>query len=689
MDEREELNALRRLAELEAKAAGRQYDGTPPEEGFGERMSRELSSVPRQLGLTARAVIQGVADVADLVASPVYAGLNAAGANLDTPARLGARAADAMGLPKSETPTERVVGDASRMLAGGGGMVAGAGKLAQLPGTAGRVMTSLAANPGAQVAGAGAGGAAGAYTKETGGGPGAQFVAALAGGVAGGMTAPIVQNVTRSIAQKITAMRPNSQAGQDLRQQIDITISQAMSENGITLAELPADILNGLRADVAKAMSMQGIVSKDALRRLADYRQAGATPTRASLTLDPVDVTQQKNLAKVGANSSDETLQMLSRAQHENNATLIDGMNRAGAGNAPDALAAGGQAITALERLQGKVKSKTDSLYDAARNTQGRSADLDPSYFTQRASDLLDQALLGSKLPDDVRGLLNKVAGAQMPFTVDVAEQLKTRIGDLQRGSNEPSVRKALGMVRQALEETPLLPGQQIGQESIDAFNMARAQHRKWMKMVESTPALERVVDGAEPDQFVREFIIGSGKNANVSGVMKLANALKTDKQAKEAIKYHLALHLKEKALNGASDEVGNFSQSAFNKEMKRIGDAKLKLFFSKAELDQLKVIGRVASYEQVQPKGSAVNNSNSGALVLGQLIDRLGKSSLLQKIPLGPALIGEPLTNISIGFKSKRAANVPNALLRQPSKAQREILPMTLLAPALQLDRE
>jgi hypothetical protein len=35
------------------------------------------------------------------------------------------------------------------------------------------------------------------------------------------------------------------------------------------------------------------------------------------VTLDPVQITQEKNLAKLGANSTDPKLQELARAEHE------------------------------------------------------------------------------------------------------------------------------------------------------------------------------------------------------------------------------------------------------------------------------------------------------------------------------------------------------------------------------------
>jgi len=131
---------------------------------------------------------------------------------------------------------------------------------------------------------------------------------------------------------------------------------------------------------------------------------------------------------------------------------------------------------------------------------------------------------------------------------------------------------------------------------------------------------------------------------------------------------------LKEKALNGSADEVGKFSQSAYNKALNQIGDRKLSLFFSPEELNQLRTVGRVASYMQNQPVGSAVNNSNSGALLLGKGID------LLNKLPGGQTFLGQPLQNINVSIQQRAAQNVlPGLLATQP----RQPMASGLLAPA------
>jgi hypothetical protein len=97
--------------------------------------------------------------------------------------------------------------------------------------------------------------------------------------------------------------------------------------------------------------------------------------------------------------------------------------------------------------------------------------------------------------------------------------------------------------------------------------------------------------------------------------------------------------YLKDLALGGKPDEIGIFGASTYNKALKNIGDDKLALFFSPEEIGELQRLGRVAQYMTLQPKGSAVNNSNSGALVLGAGIDLLASATGLVGMPVGATL--------------------------------------------------
>jgi hypothetical protein len=637
--------------------------GDAPAKPAAVRAGEAIREVPRQIGLTARYALEGLPAMADVLASPVKAITDTAyglatgrpGFRSRTMSETGGALADTVGLPTPQGANERVVGDITRTGFGAAGGIGFAGRVADATqGVTQAAARTMAANPGQQLAAAAGAGGAGGSVREAGGGPWEQMVASLVGGVAAGAAVPF--GAAKGQQWYDAAVRrfgppPSPQA-------VDVQIQLALSRRGIDWSGLSDDVRTALRSEVSDALRTGGQVRPEVLLRLADFKTVGATPTRGTVTLDPVQITREKNLAKTGANSTDIGMQRLSRVENDNNRALIDALNRVGANTTQDAIGGGRTVIGSLEQSLAREKAGVDSLYGAARDSQGRSFPLDGTFMTNRAANLLDDRLVSAALPSDVRNVLNRIARGEMPVTVDVAEQLKTRIGSLQRASNDGTVRTALGLVRQAIDDTPILPlGQQsgpvgaarpvnpgglpavagatnVGDDAVRAFTEARTANRAMMQRIESTPALRAVYEGIEPDKFVQRFITGQSDDASVGSLMRLRDAISGDQQAMAAVRGQIAAHLKSRALNGAADEVGNFSASNFDNALKAIGREKLALFFTPQEVTQLEAAARVARYTQVQPRGSAVNNSNSGALVAAGALDLLERLS--SRLPIG-----------------------------------------------------
>jgi hypothetical protein len=678
---------------------------TAPAKGFGEQLNDAIHDAPRQLGLTARYGLEGVGGTFDaLIGNPLRT-LTAPILGNKPAANTGKALADLAHLPEPATAGERVVGDATRMLAGGAVPVAAAGRVAEgATGVTRAVARQLASNPLRQLVSAGAAGAAGGYTRETGGDAASQLVASLAVGVAAPAAMAGAQRGVNTLQQLARGAAEPTQA------QIDIQIARALGGSGLDVAQINPGVYASIRNDVARALKVSDDLSPDALRRLVDYRMTGLTPTVGKLTRDPATFTQEENLMRVGANSKDKAAQALGATKNENNNRLIALLNSSGAGAAGDQIAGAGRVMGALADYDNRAQNVISRLYDRARDSAGRSAPLDSYAFTQRAGDLLHDSNVESFLTPDVRNKLNGFAKGDVPLNVEIAEQFKTSIARLQRNSTDGNVRHALGLVRQALDETPLLgtsrqavggnqvsaPGglaaaaggqpAEVGQEAINAFNRARRVNREYMGVVERTPALDAVRNGVEPDKFVQQYIVGSGSKANVADVEALQRAISSNPDAIAAVKGQIAAALKKAALNGASDEVGSVSQSGYNGMLNSIGDRKLRMFFSPEEVETLKAIGRVASYEQKAPAGAMVNYSNSGGAIAG-LLDRFIDSSLLTKVPGGRMLLQEPIENIVIGMKAKNALNTGRALQGAP-RARNPLLeaagPGIMLSPAL-----
>jgi hypothetical protein len=215
-------------------------------------------------------------------------------------------------------------------------------------------------------------------------------------------------------------------------------------------------------------------------------------------------------------------------------------------------------------------------------------------------------------------------------------------------------------------------PSTQTGQQSIDAFNAARRANREWMRRVEGNPALAAVVDGIEPDQFVQRFVIGKG--ATAADVRSLRAEL--DPQAAQQMRDHLVRYLRDKATGGDTD-VTKFSGKAYRDALRDLG-AKLSTFFTPEEIQHLQDLGNAAKYMQAQPAGAAVNNSNSGALLIGQGLD------MLSKIGSKAPIVGDTIRGVIQGVQQRQVMTPANAIQRiAPPKQGARINPLLAAAAA------
>lgn len=642
-----------------------------------------VNGIPRQVGLAARYGLEGLANMAQIGTEPLRYLTDRLTGQTGKTKPLGAlvtEGLDAIGLPSPQGANERVVGDATRLVAGAGAggiaarLAGGASPLLQFAGrdvaaTVGAPQNAgqfLSANMPQQLGAAAGAGLAGGASREAGGSPLMQGAAALAGGVAGGMAPGGISAAVNGVRTAFNKLTP---------QQLDQQISVLLQRADVDYAQLPNAARAALRNDLASAMRAGQELDPQAVRRLADFRTVGATPTRGMVSQDPVQITREMNLAKIGANSADGQLQGLPRLQNQNNSTLIRNLNDGGATQG-DPFRAGQAAIGGIAGRDAEMAANVNSLYGQVRNMAGGDLPLDRKPFIDNIFGALQQENRMAFLPSEIGATLNAISAGNTPFTPQTVDMLKTMMATASRSSNDGNVRAALTIARNALENTPVnLPsvgpgvatGAQAevlrgaGQQANDvlgAMNEARRAAAQRFGWQESARPIEAALSGAQPDKFVQQFVL----NGTLSDARAIAQNAPIDE-----VKNAIVLHLKEKALNGAADEVGKFSQSAYNKALAGIGDRKLALFFSPEELNQLRAVGRVASYAQVQPVGSAVNNSNSGALMLGKGYDAL--MALADRIPIiGPNLV-PPIRNIEIGIRNQQAQNFAPGLLRIPQK--------------------
>lgn len=667
---------------------------------------RAINDIPRQLGLTARYALTGPAKAAQVVTEPLryltdkvlpdrQQGLSDLVTGRAAPPKstpLGVQAeklADTLGLPRPQTPLERTVGDATELVAGAGGSIGAlsaapraaapalaemaTGKLANAATALRAAPQALIANPASQLAGAAGAGLAGGASREAGGTPGAQTGAALIGGIAGSFVPGAVGNTVRTARNLLMPTPPA---------QLDVTIAQTLQRAGTDWSQLPPNVKAALRTEAATALRTGRELDPTALDRLATIRAVGATPTRGMVTQDPVLITREQNLAKTGANSADAGLQGLARVQNENNQALIGRLNDIGGRTETDPIAAGRLVASNITGTRDALRSVEQGAWSAAKGSPGYKAPIsnEPVNAAFRAVD--EEALLGF-LPKQITDYMQAFQNGSQPFTPQHYQNLRSMLsGELEKGGNEA---KAARAAVQALEGAQMRPitnpgGVDFGTApvtggvaaamrardaapgaSVDAVDRARRATAAAYGFEDSSPLVRSVLAdarSADPERIAQSFIL----SGSVNDAQQVAQAV--GPQGRETIKNALATHIKRQALSGAADETGKVSQSALNAAIRKVGEEKLRLFFSPEEIATLKNAGRAASLMQSQPIGSAVNNSNSGALLLGRGLD------VLDRLPVIGPMTSPAIRNIETSIRQRQAQNVAPVLLRPQAPA-------------------
>lgn len=253
----------------------------------------KMEELARQIGLTVRAGVSGVAAVPAMVSDAATGVVNA---GLDAVAGDGngfrfQKAGDALGnvmtaagLPKPENATERVVQDVAAGMAGAGGFVGAGNALAGAGGSVAQAVgKQLAAGPGLQVASAAAGTGAAGVTREEGGGAGAQLAAGLVGGLTPGLAPAITSASVRG------AIRGGAAGQQRMAENIKAfdasgtspTLGQATGGRAARAAESLLAKTPGGAGTIARKAEKQIEDMSVAVQKLSDELAPGANATRA------------------------------------------------------------------------------------------------------------------------------------------------------------------------------------------------------------------------------------------------------------------------------------------------------------------------------------------------------------------------------------------------------------------------
>lgn len=509
-----------------------------------------------------------------------------------------------------------------------------------------------------------------------------QVISSAAGGA---VLTPALSKAASAVARGIQS------AGNVARPSAQVATTNIFSSQGINPADVPDAVTASVGRQVQEALDSKLKIDPATIIRKAQFEAVGLTddaaPTLGQVTRDPMQFAKEKNLSGIDLNGENKLATQFQN-QQQRVGKLFDDMGAAGA---TDRNTAGQTLIQALRGADEPAKAGVDKLYGAARDqSMGRMADLDRAAFTTAASDALDEGMMGSFVPPNVRSLLNNISEGKGPFNVDSAVQIDTLLSKAQRqaqnGSDDAGA-MAIGKIRDALHNTPLVEAAQTvatsaapeaiaavvdeGKLARDAFTQARQAARSRFATIEQTPALKAALDDVAPDRFVQKFVLG----ADARDVAAMKTILQNSPEALDQARAQVADHLKRAAFgeNPSGDKA--FSADRYLKTLTALGKQKLELFFKPEEVVQLNLAGKVMSDISSEPAGSkyAIGRAGTAQAAINMITGILGK------LP-GGGVLGVPLNFIKneVGnYKTQQA--IDSALTAAPAKEVQQLSPEIL----------
>lgn len=602
-----------------------------------QRERTTIAELGRQVALTGRAGINGLANTVGILSNPIASALNLAGMGADKllGTKIGARfgsAADAantvsdtIGLAKPENAQERVVQDASGLMAGAGASVGlanlAARSTAPLVTAAGKFLGSA---PAQQVGAAAGSGLAGGVTREQGGGAGEQFAASLLGGVGGGMGAGAVANRMQASRAAVPMQEIEARLAAEIQQR-----------TGTPWQEIPQALRAQLTAQAAESLKVSGKLPGEAAARMVDFEKLGIEPLAPWITRDPVKYSQMMNLRGTDAGVP------IQRSMADANTKLIAALNR----NAPAApgtpMQRGEQVIADLAGKDKAMSARVGQQYDAYKATVGKDLEVPLQNYAGDLTALVDD--FGAAFPSSIKSQLQKVGlfdGQQMKTVTlaDTESWLKRMNAVPAANQAEKAAQSAVRGVIQRMQ-TELAGSSDLAGEAATAAQAARGAAAARFKWQDAVPLVKDIIRGdATPDRLIEQTVMS--RSASTKDIQNLMMSL--DEGSRNAIRAEVVDTLKRAALNGATDEVGVVSQAAYNKALQSFPKEKLGALLGDAA-DDLYRIGRAASYMQKYPAGESVNTSKTAGVLMGHLA-KLGRNA-----PVVGPMVAQPLESLML----------------------------------------
>lgn len=489
------------------------------------------------------------------------------------------------------------------------------------------------------------------------------------GGITGAVAGPIVGKLAEAVTPRVIAAFQRAPIEQRTAATFDSAMAQALEETGQKIDNIPKEVYDQLRKEVARGLKAGMMPNSAAALRQKDFQSLGIPATTGQLTRDPMQFAREQNLRAVP-----DVGTPLTQRFNEQDRLIAQQFRGFGGPNSMEQTPASNLLATSLKNADESMRKGVTAAYSQARQDAGKDIELPLQGLAQDYAATLER--FADKIPAGVRNKFKSLgleAGTkQKIYTPEEADDIIKVIND--HVGADAATNRALDALRGAVKRS-------VTEAKVDdVFEPARAAASKRFKLQEAIPALEAAATGkVSPDDFVQRFVL-DGKPTDVKNMALLLK--KTDPKAFEEARNQLGAKLQRAAFgeNVAGDKAG--AQERFAAELRRIGSEKLSAFYTKEEIDKLQALSRVLAYVHSKPSGAPVMGNPNMAWAGNMLANQVGGKPL--------SMVANALGRLSGGMTQARdvnnalAAKLPNAAPDMTPEQLRTLVNVRRLAPFL-----
>ena len=374
-------------------------------------------------------------------------------------------------------------------------------------------------------------------------------------------------------------------------------------------------------AEATKNLTKSKEVDAAGLARQALLKQYDLKGTQAQISRDPIAWKNEVELAKNNPELNDVRIQNHDQVRStwqsladDTNARPVD--NNARMESTFQTLKQGDEAA------QADITAK----YNAAREMGGNDAQLNHMRFIDQTSRELEEQGLGSFLKGDIRGVFKGMfEDPDFKLTHGKSEEIVKILNARLKTTTDGNERAALAIVRKNLDNEVDRSIDELGSGlpngdingglagARGAWQEARGAARERFEGIDSNPLLKDALDDKPVDKAFDKYVL----RGNERDLIRLVDDLKKSPEGQQnladlqgaAIEHFIA-----KASRGNDDA---FSPAGLNNAIKSFGNNRMKALFTPEQISRINDVKQVTDILLQQPRGAAVNHSNTASAII------------------------------------------------------------------------